>query len=77
MEARAHMSCNRRAGYDMQEEAAPPLALMLRLLGCGTSTATRGIPAHDPTVPIKGDGHGSVNYRDRRGGWHGPKVGRQ
>jgi hypothetical protein len=54
------MSCNRRAGYDVQE-ATPPLAPMLRLLDCGTSTATQGSPAHDPTVPIKGDGHGSVS----------------
>jgi hypothetical protein len=54
------MSCNRRASYDVQE-ATPPLTPMLRLLGCGTSTATRGTPAHDPTVPIKGDGHGSVS----------------
>jgi hypothetical protein len=54
------MSCNRCAGYDVQE-ATPPLMLMLRLLDCGTSTATRGTPAHDPTVPIKGDGQGSVS----------------
>jgi hypothetical protein len=54
------MSCNRRAGYDVQE-APPPLTPMLRLLDCGTSTVTRGTPAHDPTVPIKGDGHGSVS----------------
>jgi hypothetical protein len=57
---RACMSCNRRAGYDVQE-ATPPLALMLRLLDCGTSTATQGSPTHDPTVPTKGDGHGSVS----------------
>jgi hypothetical protein len=54
------MSCNRCAGYDVQE-ATPPLTPMLRLLDCGTSTTTRGSPAHDPTVPIKGDGHGSVS----------------
>jgi hypothetical protein len=54
------MSCNRRAGYDVRE-VTPPLAPMLRLLDCGTSTATRGSPAHDPTVPVKGDGHGSVS----------------
>jgi hypothetical protein len=34
------MSCNRRAGYDVQE-APPPLTPMLRLLDCGTSTATQ------------------------------------
>jgi hypothetical protein len=54
------MSCNRRAGYDMQE-APPPLTPMLRLLDRGTSTTTRGTPTHDPTVPIKGDGHGSIS----------------
>jgi hypothetical protein len=54
------MSCDRFAGYDVQE-ATPPLTPMLRLLDCGTSTVTRGTPMHDPTVPIKGDSHGSVN----------------
>jgi hypothetical protein len=53
------MSCNQHAGYDVQE-ATPPLTPMLRLLDCGTSTVTRGTPTHDPTVPIQGDGHGSV-----------------
>jgi hypothetical protein len=32
------------------------------LLDCGTTTATRGSPAHDPTVPIRGDGHGSASH---------------
>jgi hypothetical protein len=50
MEAQAHTSCNRRAGYYVQE-TAPPLAPLPCLLDCGTSTATRGNPAHDPTVP--------------------------
>jgi hypothetical protein len=54
------MSCNRRAGYDVQE-ATSPLVPMRRLLDCGTSTVTRGSPAHDPIVPIKGDDHGSVS----------------
>jgi hypothetical protein len=54
------MSCNWRAGYDVRE-VTPPLVPMLCLLDCGTSTATRGSPAHDPTVPVKGDGHGSVS----------------
>jgi hypothetical protein len=39
MEAQAHASCNRRAGRYVQE-TAPPLAPLLRLLDCGTSTAT-------------------------------------
>jgi hypothetical protein len=34
---------------------------MMHLLDCGTSTVTRGSPAHGPTAPIKGDGHGSVS----------------
>jgi hypothetical protein len=55
------MSCNRRAGYDVQE-APPPLTPMLRLLDCRTSTATRGTPAHDPTVTIEGDDHGSISH---------------
>jgi hypothetical protein len=70
------MSCNRCAGYDVQE-AIPPLAPMLRLLDYGTSTVFQGSPAHDPTVPTKGDDHGLVDCRDRRGSRHGPKVGRQ
>jgi hypothetical protein len=41
MEAQAHTSCNRRAGYYMQK-TAPPLAPVPRLLDCGTSAATRG-----------------------------------
>jgi hypothetical protein len=72
VEAWAHMSCNRRAGYDVQE-TAPPLAPMPRLLDCGTSAATRGSPARDPAVPIKCNDHGSVNRRDRNDGWHGQK----
>jgi hypothetical protein len=55
------MSCNRCVGYDVRE-VTPPLALMLRLLDCGTSTATRGSPTQDPTVPVKGDGHGPVSH---------------
>jgi hypothetical protein len=54
------MSCNRHTGYD-EQEATPPLTPILCLLDCRTSTATRGTPVHDPTVPIKGDGHGSVS----------------
>jgi hypothetical protein len=64
MEAQAHTSCNRRAGYYVQETASP-LAPMPRLLDCRTSTATRGNPAHGPTVPIEHIDHGSVS-RERR-----------
>jgi hypothetical protein len=52
MEAQAHTSCNRRAGCYVRA-TAPPLAPLPRLLDCGTSTATRGNPAYDPTVPAK------------------------
>jgi hypothetical protein len=50
MEAQAHASRNRRAGCFMQE-TAPPLAPPPCLLDCGTNTATRGDPAHDPAAP--------------------------
>jgi hypothetical protein len=69
MEAQAHTSCNRRVGYYVQE-IAPPLAPMSRLLDCGTGVATRGSPAHDPTVPIK---HRSVSRGRRRDNQYGQK----
>jgi hypothetical protein len=72
MEAQAHTSCNRRAGYYVQE-TAPPLAPVPRLLGCGTGAATRGNPARDPTVPTKHIGHGSVSRGRRRDGRYGQK----
>jgi hypothetical protein len=50
MEAQAHTSCNRRAGGYVRA-TAPPLTPLPCLLDCGTSTATRGNPAYDPTVP--------------------------
>jgi hypothetical protein len=67
MEAQSHTSCNRRVGYYVQE-TAPPLAPMPRLLDCRTSTATRGNPAHGPTVPIEHIDHGSVSHERRRNG---------
>jgi hypothetical protein len=72
MRVQAHTSCNRRAGYYVQE-TAPPLAPLPRLLDCGTGAATRGNPAHDPTVPTKHIGHGSVSRGRRRGGRYGQK----
>jgi hypothetical protein len=60
MEAQAHTSCNRRAGYYVRK-TAPPLAPVPRLLDCGTGAATRGNPAHDPTVPTEHIGQGSVS----------------
>jgi hypothetical protein len=66
MEAQAHTSCNRRAGYYVRETAP-------RLLDCGTGAATRGDPAHDPTVPTEHIGHGSVSRGRRRDGRYGQK----
>jgi hypothetical protein len=67
MKAQTHTSCNRRAGYYVQE-TAPPLAPMSRLLDCGTGAVTRGNPAHGPTVPIELNDHGSVSRGRRRDG---------
>jgi hypothetical protein len=72
VEAQAHTSCNRRAGYYVRE-TAPPLAPVPRLLDCGTSAATRGDPAHGPTVPTEHIGHGSVSRGRRRDGRYGQK----
>jgi hypothetical protein len=72
MEAQAHTSCNRRAGYYVRE-TAPPLAPMSRLLDHGTGAATRGNPAHGPTVPTEHIGHGSVSRGRRRNGRYGQK----
>jgi hypothetical protein len=70
--AQAHTSCNWRAGYYVRE-TAPPLAPVPRLLECGTGTATRGNPAHGPTVPTEHIGHGSVCRGRRRDGRYGQK----
>jgi hypothetical protein len=67
MEAQVHTSCNRRAGYFVQATALP-LAPMSRLLDCGTGAATRGNPAHGPTVPVEHINHGSVSRGWRRDG---------
>jgi hypothetical protein len=72
VEAQAHTSCNRRAGYYVRE-AAPPLAPVPRLLDCGTGAPTRGNPAHGPTVPTEHIDHGSVSCGRRRDGQYGQK----
>jgi hypothetical protein len=72
MEAQAHMSCNRRASYYVRE-TAPLLAPIPRLLDCGTGVATRGNPAHGPTVPAEHIGHGSVSRGRRRDGRYSQK----
>jgi hypothetical protein len=72
MGAQAHTSCNRRAGCYVQE-TAPPLAPLPCLLDRGPSTATRGNPANDPTVPTRHIGHGSVSRGRRHDGRYGQK----
>jgi hypothetical protein len=72
MEAQAHTSCNRRAGYYVRE-TAPPLVPVPRLLDYGTGAATRGNPAHGPTVPTEHISHGSVRRGRRRNGRYGQK----
>jgi hypothetical protein len=72
MEAQAHTSCKRRAGYYVRE-TAPLLAPIPRLLDCGTSAATRGNPARGPTVPAEHIDHGSVSRGRRRDGRYGQK----
>jgi hypothetical protein len=72
MEAQAHTSCNRRAGYYMRKTALP-LTPILCLLDCGTGAATQGDPAHSPTVPTRRIGHGSVSRGRRRDDRYGQK----
>jgi hypothetical protein len=67
MEAQAHASCNRRAGRYVRATALPPAPLP-RLLDCGTSTATRGDPAHDPAAPAWRDGQCGQKWADSNGG---------
>jgi hypothetical protein len=64
VEAQAHTSCNWRAGCYVRK-TAPPLTPMPRLLDYGTGAATRGNPAHGPTVPTKHIGHRSVSHGKR------------
>jgi hypothetical protein len=72
MEAQAHVSCNRHAGYYVRETALP-LAPMPHLLNCGTSAAARGNPARGPIVPAEHIDHGSVSRGRRRDGRYGQK----
>jgi hypothetical protein len=72
MEAQAHTSCNRRAGYYVRE-TAPPLAPVPRILDRGIGAATRGNPAHDPAVSTRHAGHGSVSHGRGRDGRYGQK----
>jgi hypothetical protein len=72
MEAQAHMSCNRRAGYYVRK-TAPSLAPMSRLLDCETSAATRGNPARGPAVPVEHVDHGPVSCGRRRNDRYGQK----
>jgi hypothetical protein len=63
----AHASCNRRAGRYVQA-TAPPLAPQSCLLDCGTSTTTRGDPAHDPAAPAWRDGQYDQKWAVGNGG---------
>jgi hypothetical protein len=54
-------------------KTAPPLTPIPRLLDCGTGAATRGDPAHGPTVPTEHIDHGSVSRGRRRDGQYGQK----
>jgi hypothetical protein len=72
MEAQAHSSCNRHAGYYVRK-TAPPLAPVPHLLDCGTGTVTQGNPVHGPAVPTRRIGHGSVSRRRRRDDRYGQK----
>jgi hypothetical protein len=70
MGAQAHTSCNRHAGYYVRE-TTPPLTPVPRLLDYGTSAATRGDPAHGPTVPTEHIDHGSDSHGRMRNGQYG------
>jgi hypothetical protein len=67
MEAQAHTSCNRRAECFVHA-TAPPLAPPPRLLNCGTNTATRGDPEHDPAAPAWRDGQCGQKWAGSNGG---------
>jgi hypothetical protein len=72
MEAQAHTSCNWRTGCYVRK-TAPPLTPMSCLLDYGTGAATRGNPAHGPTVPTKHIGHRSVSRGKRRDDRYGQR----
>jgi hypothetical protein len=75
METQAHASCDRRAECFVHT-AAPPLAPPPRLLDCGTNTATRGDPAHDPAAPAWRDDQYDQKWAGSNGGgrWAGAAV---
>jgi hypothetical protein len=64
--AGSHASCKLAQGRRSMQ--AKPC-----LLDYGTSTATRGNPAYDPTVPARHVGHGSVSRGRKRDGRNGQK----
>jgi hypothetical protein len=67
MEAQAHVSCDRRAERFVHA-IAPPLAPPPRLLDCGTNTATRGDPVHDPAAPAWRGGQCDQKWAGSNGG---------
>jgi hypothetical protein len=60
------MSCDRRVGYRVQRNRTAIRANATSSRDYRTRAVTQGSPAHDPTVPIKYDDHGSVSHGDRR-----------
>jgi hypothetical protein len=64
------MSCNRRADYRVQRNRTATCANVASSRDYRTRATTRGSPAHDPTVPIKCDGHGSLSRGVRRDDWY-------
>jgi hypothetical protein len=62
------MSCNRHTGYCVQKNRTATCANVASSRDYRTSATTQGNPAHDPTVPIKCDGHGSASCGDRHDG---------
>jgi hypothetical protein len=76
MEAQAHTSCNRRAGYYVRK-TAPPLTPMSCLLDYGTGAATRGNPAHGPTSANQAHRSRVSQPREKARRSILPKVGRQ
>jgi hypothetical protein len=68
--ARSHISCNRRTGYYVQRNRTATCANVASSRDYRTSATTQGSLAHDPIVPIKCDGHGSVSRGNRHDSWY-------
>jgi hypothetical protein len=64
-EARSHISCNWRHDHYVQENSTATCANAVPSRLRNQRRDSRQ-PAHDPTVPIKSSGHGSVIHGGRR-----------